>query len=70
MILVRSKGKGFVGLLISAQAIPVKPKMLVPGQPKLELEWVGVVLVDNAWVIRSLTDLIPVVPDNGEEIQQ
>lgn len=63
MILVRSKSKGTVGLLISVNPIPQPPKVVTPGPPKLELLWVGVVLADDAWMIQPLADLVPVVPE-------
>lgn len=64
MILVKSKSKGFVGLLVGTQGIPKQPK-IVTATPKIEIEWVGIVLVNDAWIIRPLVDLVPVIPDDG-----
>lgn len=67
MILVRSRKKGFIGLLVGTTAIPQPPKLSTPGTPKIELLWLGVVLVDESWEMAPLADLVPVLPEDEEK---
>ena len=66
MILVRSKSKGFVGLLIGMSAIPTQADIVAPGKPNVILQWLCIVLVDDVWQQVPLTDLEPVIPDEVE----
>lgn len=66
MILVRSKSKGFVGLLIGMSAVPTQADIVAPGKPNVILQWVCIVLVDDVWQQVPLTDLEPVIPDEAE----
>ena len=66
MILVRSKSKGFVGLLMGMSAIPTQANIVAPGKPNVILQWLCIVLVDDVWQQVPLTDLEPVIPDEAE----
>lgn len=66
MILVQSKSKGFVGLLISVNAVPAQADIVTPGKPNIVIQWLGVVLVEDAWQILPLTDLVPVLQEEKE----
>ncbi len=59
MLLVKSKSQGFVGLMISINAIPAQADILTPGKPSIIIQWIATVLVDDRWVQVILDDLIP-----------
>ena len=68
MLLVKSKSQGFVGLLISINAIPAQADILTPGKPSIIVQWIATVLVDDRWVQVILDDLIPFIQE--EEVDK
>ncbi len=67
MLLVKSKSKGIVGLLISINAIPAQADIVTPGKPSIVIQWWGVVIVNDKWEFFPLNDLDPIIEDLDKE---